>query len=115
MEFVFLQGMYEPCPPTAGDGASLPGYFESSHTSDLGVATVVTTLPDSWWCRPPRWPSGQGVHLESARLGFDSCFRRESFSRSSHTSDFKIGTPVATLPGAWRCRVSAGTGWPDGQ
>ena len=35
------------------------------------------------------------------------------FSGSSHTSDFKIGTPVATLPGAWRYRVSAGTGRPD--
>ena len=34
------------------------------------------------------------------------------FSESSHTGDSKIGTPVATLPGAWRYRVSAGTGWP---
>ena len=34
------------------------------------------------------------------------------FSGSSPTSDFKIGTPVATLPGAWRYRVSAGTGRP---
>ena len=34
------------------------------------------------------------------------------FSGSSHTSDFKIGIPVATLPGAWRYRVSAGTGRP---
>ena len=34
------------------------------------------------------------------------------FSGSSHTSDLKIGTPVATLPGAWRNRVSAGTGRP---
>ena len=32
------------------------------------------------------------------------------FSGSSHTSD--IGTPVATLPGAWRYRVSTGTGRP---
>ena len=31
---------------------------------------------------------------------------------SSHTSDLKIGTPVATLPDAWRYRVSAGTGQP---
>ena len=31
---------------------------------------------------------------------------------SSHTSDFKTGTPVATLPGAWHYRVSAGTGRP---
>ena len=30
------------------------------------------------------------------------------FSWSSHTSDSKIGTPVATLPGAWRYRVSTG-------
>ena len=34
------------------------------------------------------------------------------FSGSSHTSDFKIGTPVATLPGDWRYWVSAGTGEP---
>ena len=34
------------------------------------------------------------------------------FSGSGHTSDFKIGTPVATLPGAWRYRVSTGTGRP---
>ena len=31
---------------------------------------------------------------------------------SSDTSDLKIGTPVATLPGAWRYRVSTGTGRP---
>ena len=43
---------------------------------------------------------------------FDSRFRRGDFSGLSHTSDFKIGTPVATLPGAWRYRVNAGTGWP---
>ena len=32
------------------------------------------------------------------------------FPGSSHTSDLEIGTPVATLPGARRYRVSAGTG-----
>ena len=32
------------------------------------------------------------------------------FPWSSHTSDLKIGTPVATLPGTWCYRVSAGTG-----
>ena len=41
--------------------------------------------------------------------GLDARLRRD-FSGSSHTSDFKIGTPVATLPGAWRDRASAGTG-----
>ena len=43
--------------------------------------------------------------------GFESCLRG-IFSGSSHTSDLKIGTPVATLPGAWRYRVSTGTGRP---
>ena len=44
--------------------------------------------------------------------GFDFRLRRD-FSGSSHTSDFKIGTLVATLPaGAWRYKVSAGTGRP---
>ena len=43
--------------------------------------------------------------------GFESRLRWE-FSGSSHTSDFKIGTPVATLPGVWCYRVSAGTGRP---
>ena len=44
--------------------------------------------------------------------GFESCFRQD-FSGLSHTSDSKIGTPVATLPGAWHYRVSAGTGQPS--
>ena len=43
--------------------------------------------------------------------GFESGLHQD-FSRSSHTSDLKIGTQVATLPGAWRYRVSAGTGRP---
>ena len=41
---------------------------------------------------------------------YKSRLRRDFFG-SSHTSDLKIGTPVATLPGAWRYSVSAGTGW----
>ena len=43
--------------------------------------------------------------------GFESQLRG-IFAGLSHTSDLKIGTPVATLPGAWRYRVSTGTGWP---
>ena len=42
---------------------------------------------------------------------FESRLRRD-FSGSSHSSDSKIGTPVATLLGAWRYKVSAGTGRP---
>ena len=46
-----------------------------------------------------------------ATPGFDSHLRPE-FSGSSHTGDLNIGAPAATLPGAWRYRVSAGIGWP---
>ena len=47
----------------------------------------------------------------AADRGIDSRLRLD-FSGSSHTSDLKIGTPVATLPDAWRYRVRAGTGLP---
>ena len=43
--------------------------------------------------------------------GFESPLRRD-FSGSSHTSDLNIGTPVATLPGAWHYMVSTRTGRP---
>ena len=43
--------------------------------------------------------------------GFESRLLRD-LSGSSHTRDLKIGTQVATLPGSWQYRVSAGTGWP---
>ena len=43
--------------------------------------------------------------------GFASCLRWD-ISGLSHASDLKTVTPVATLPGAWRYRVSAGTGQP---
>ena len=58
---------------------------------------------------PPRWPSGKASTSGAEDPGFESRLRGD-FSGSSHTSDLKIGTPVATLPGAWRYRVSAGTG-----
>ena len=46
-------------------------------------------------------PKAEGLVFES--------HLRQDFSGSSPTSDFNIGTPVATLPGTWRYRVSAGT------
>ena len=45
-------------------------------------------------------------------LVFKSCLRWD-FSGLSHTSDLKIASPVATLPGARDCRVSTGTGQPS--
>ena len=39
-------------------------------------------------------------------------FAVDLFSRSSHINDLRTGTPIATLPGAWRYSVSTGTGQP---
>ena len=55
-----------------------------------------------WLRRQPREREVPGSNPASAGI----------FSGSSHTSDLQTGTPVATLPGAWRYRVSAGTGRP---
>ena len=52
--------------------------------------------------RPPRERKVLGSYPASAGI----------FLGSSHTSDLKIGIPVATLPGTWRYRVSTGTGRP---
>ena len=59
---------------------------------------------------PPRWPSGKRPPRERKIPGSNPACAG-IFSGSSHTSDLKIGTPLATLPGAWRYRDSAGTGW----
>ena len=66
----------------------------SSHFVDCLVGLVVR--------RPPRELKILGLNPAYAGI----------FLGSSHTSDSKIGTPVATLPGAWCSRVSAGTGRP---
>ena len=42
---------------------------------------------------------------------FDFRSHRGDFSGSSHTIELKSGTSVASLTGAWRDRVSSGTGW----
>ena len=60
----------------------------------------------------PRWPSGKASASRAEDPGFDSRLRRDYF-RGRVIGDLKIGTPVATLPGAWRYWVRAGTGSPD--
>ena len=56
---------------------------------------LVVRRPPREWKVPGSYPACAGI-----------------FSGSSHTSDLNIGTPVATLPGAFRYRVSTGTGRP---
>ena len=53
---------------------------------------------------------GKASASRAVDLGFDSHLCQD-FSRSSHTSDLKIGSPVATLPGTWHYTVSDETGW----
>ena len=68
-----------------------------------------------WVCKSFNGFVGLVVRVSASSavdLGFNSCLCIRKFSRSSDTSDLKIGTPVAALPGAWRCRISAGTDWP---
>ena len=43
--------------------------------------------------------------------GFESRFLQGKFSGSSHATVTWSGTPVVSLSGAWRCRVSARSGW----
>ena len=63
------------------------------------------------------WPLYNNIpnplRLKSGRYGVRIPLAPGFFSGSSHTSDLRIGTPVATLPGALRYWVSAGTGRPD--
>ena len=72
------------------------GFFSgSSQTSDLKNCLVGLVVR-----RRPRERKIPGSNPVCAGI----------FSGSSHSSGSKIGTPVATLPGFWRYRVSAGTG-----
>ena len=52
------------------------------------------------------------LSVKASAPGFDFCLGSGDFSRLSHTSDLKIGTPGATLPDTWHYRFNAGTGWP---
>ena len=70
------------------------GLINTSVITDRLVGLVVRRPPREWKV-PGSNPACAGI-----------------FSGSSHTSDLNTGTPVATLPGAWRYRVSAGTGRP---
>ena len=72
-------------------------YFVIARASAYSTASLA-----QWLRRPPRERKVPGSNPACAGI----------FSGSSHTSDFKTGTPVATLPGAWRYRVSTGTGRP---
>ena len=83
--------------------------------ADLNLANVAFLLGTSILPLPsPYRLAGLVVKASASGAedpGFESRLRRD-FSGSSHTSDSNIGTPVATLSGAWHYRVSTGTGRP---
>ena len=103
-----------------GEGLACIQWIVTLHPGE-GLAYIQTTVSlhpgsrylTSWWVLPfikeidslcPDPIVGLVVKTSVSRAEdpeFESCLRRD-FSGSSHTSDFKIGTPVATLPGAWR-------------
>ena len=76
---------------------------------------------------PTAWSAGQHpaamladvTRYKLGRTGVNSrfvftlylLFCVSAFPGSNPVCDLKIGTPVATLPGVWHYRVSAGTGW----
>ena len=78
--------------PSLCSSVLCPLDFPQALEDDHLVGLVVSRPPREWKI-PGSNPACDGI-----------------FSGSSHSSDFKIGTPVATLPCAWRYRVSAGTG-----
>ena len=53
----------------------------------------------------PDWSSGMATTTGTADMGL------ESSTMSSPNSELKVGTPLVTLPGAWRYWLSIGTGW----
>ena len=92
--------------PAAGsrlrDASSFPLGLKAQETQSSHRPWLENRLVGLVVRRPPRERKIPGSNPACAGI----------FSGSSHTSDFEIGTPVATLSGAWRYRVSTGTGRP---
>ena len=91
-----VTGKTRPVKSPSGKGGLEP------RSTALDVCTLPLGSLVKWLRRPPRERKIPGSNPACARI----------FPGSSHTGDLKIGTPVANLPGTWRYRVSAGTGWP---
>ena len=114
----YAAGLYcrscSPQPPKAGRYWARRSKTSNTYMNEC-LADVYSYTP--FKCFGPRIVDrlvGQVVKASASRVegpGFESRLRRD-FLGSSHTSDLNIGTPVATLPGAWRYRVSTGTGRP---
>ena len=78
----------------------LPISFFICYKYPFSIVTNTLFQLAQWLRRPPR---ERKIRCSNPACG-------GIFPGSSHTSDFKIGTAVATLPGAGRYTVIAGTG-----
>ena len=67
---------------------------------DMLISVLSLTVLFIHGSRPPQETASMASASRAEGPGFESRLRRD-FSGSSHTSDLKIGPPVATLPGAW--------------
>ena len=100
--FVFGQG-------ASGGAASFASLSAQSATADAFKVCDVVFL--SFACPCPHGYRLVVLVVKASALGvedleLDSRLCHGDFSRSSLTSSLKIGTPVASLPGSWRYRVS---------
>ena len=59
-----------------------------------------------------RWPGGDVSAWGAVDLSSIPAFAADLLTGPVTPVTEELVTPVATLPGAWRYRVSAGTGWP---
>ena len=101
--FYRTQSQYIDSGPTSPSADPVsPGACQDSHWGTNFEVSRMNSLVGLVVSRPPRERKIPGSNPAFAGI----------FSGSSHTSGLNIGTPVATLPGAWRYRVSAGTGRP---
>ena len=70
--------------------------------------------PVSVYCDWVRWKVGSATSISGwQHVELSEQIRpRDTLACCWDVSDLKFGTPVTTLPGAWRYSVSDGTGWP---
>ena len=102
------------CCSTQIEVADQTFYLSQSQYTDTGLASPNTDSLTPGLRHSIHCLTGVVVKASASGAedpGFESCLWQD-FSGSSHASDLKIGTPVATLPGAWHYRVSTGTGQP---
>ena len=101
-DFPSCSGHFEAAKPALLQHTPYTEYLRTTRCSSLQLfASVWGTAPLAQWLRRPPW---------ERKVPGSNPACAEIFSWSSHSSDLNIDTPVATLPGAWRYRVSARTG-----